>query len=98
MDMAKPLKTKINITNHETVYSFRMYLIYLYSVGKSSTPMQNIRPTPVLEKASNIEDSTRFSIEDVIKYKRAAETPDPTKFSTRQKNSSFIILNVIVKK
>lgn len=47
--------------------------------------MQNIRPTPVLEKASNTEDNTRFSIEDVIKYKRAAETPAPTKLSTKKK-------------
>lgn len=39
---------------------------------------------PILENASNIEDNTRFSIEEVMKYSHAADIPDPKKLTTKQ--------------
>jgi len=45
--------------------------------------MQNTRPIPKLERASNIEDNTIFSNEDVIKYKQAEDKPDPKKLNTK---------------
>lgn len=54
---------------------------YLYSVGNSSTAIQYIKLIPALDKASNTADNTRFEYEDVIRYKQAAETPDPKKLT-----------------
>jgi len=45
--------------------------------------MQYNKLIPILESASNIEDITRFSIDEVIKYNHAADTPDPKKLTTR---------------
>lgn len=39
----------------------------------------------MLESASNAEDNTRFSIEEVMKYKQAADKPDPKKLTTKNK-------------
>lgn len=80
IDTAMPLKWE-NITcfDHKNI---KLNKTYLYSVGNNSTAIQYIRLIPALEKDSNTEDNTRFSIEDVIKYKRAAETPDPKKLTT----------------
>lgn len=47
--------------------------------------MQYVKLIPILEKASNIEDNTIFSIEEVIKYNHAAEILDPKKLKTRWK-------------
>lgn len=58
---------------------------YLNSVGKSSTAIQYTRFIPILEKASNTDAITRFCIEDVMKYKNAADTPDSMKLDTRDK-------------
>lgn len=52
--------------------------------------MQYVRLIPILEKASNIEDNTIFSIEEVIKYNHAAEILDPKKLKTRQKKKNHI--------
>jgi len=56
--------------------------VYLYSVGNISTAMQYMRLMPTLERASNTDDRTRFSTEDVMKYKHAADKPDPIKLTT----------------
>lgn len=61
---------------------FQFKLVYLYSVGNSSTVMQYVKLIPILERASNIADITRFSIDDVIKYSQAADIPDPKKLTT----------------
>jgi len=45
--------------------------------------MQYVKLIPMLERASNIEDNTRFSVEEVIKYNQATDTPDPQKLTTR---------------
>jgi len=46
--------------------------------------MQNTRPIPKLERASNTEDNTIFSNEDVMKYKQAEDKPDPKKLNTKK--------------
>jgi len=46
--------------------------------------MQNTRPIPKLERASNTEDNTIFSNEDEMKYKQAADKPDPKKLNTKK--------------
>lgn len=56
--------------------------IYLYSVGNISTAIQYIRLMPALESASNTDDNMRFSIVEVMKYKQAADKPDPKKLTT----------------
>lgn len=38
---------------------------------------------PALESASNTADNIRFCVEDVMKYKKAAEIPEPTKLTTK---------------
>jgi len=60
-------------------------------VGNNSTAIQYIRLIPTLERASNTEDNTRFSSEDVMKYNKAADRPDPKKLTTR-KNKNPILL------
>lgn len=71
-----------------------IYPVYLYSVGNISTAMQYMRLMPTLERASNTDDRMRFSIEDVMKYKQAADMPDPRKLTTiliiETKNSKTI--------
>lgn len=68
--------------------------VHLYSVGNISTAMQYIRLIPTLERASNIDDRTRFSIEDVMKYKQAADMPDPKKLTTKwNKHLIMLIVN-----
>jgi len=59
-------------------------------VGNNSTAIQYIRLIPTLERASNTEDNTRFSSEDVMKYKQAADRPDPKKLTTRQYRSTIL--------
>lgn len=44
---------------------------------------------PILESASNVEDNTRFSVEEVMKYKQAADTPDPKKLTTKDKIKNY---------
>lgn len=47
--------------------------------------MQYIKLIPTLERASNTEDNMRFSTEEVMKYKHAADNPDPKKLTTKNK-------------
>jgi len=49
--------------------------------------MQNTRPIPILESASNTEDNTIFSNEDEMKYRQAAKNPDPKKLRTKEKHT-----------
>jgi len=46
--------------------------------------MQYNKLRPILERASYIEDNTRFSIDEVIKYNQAADIPEPKKLTTRK--------------
>lgn len=39
----------------------------------------------MLDKASNTDATTRFCVEDVIKYKNAADIPDNMKLDTRDR-------------
>lgn len=80
IDTAMPLKITQMYKLFRINYQFE---VYLYSVGNNSTAMQYIRLMPALESASNTADNIRFCVEDVMKYKKAAETPEPTKLTTK---------------
>jgi len=45
--------------------------------------MQYVKLLPILERASNIADNARFSIDDVMKYSQAADKPDPKKLAAK---------------
>jgi len=67
--------------------------IPLNSVGNISTAMQYMRLMPTLDSASNTDDRTRFSIEDVMKYNQAADTPDPKKLTTNKNLRPSLLTN-----
>lgn len=50
---------------------------------------------PALESASNTADNIRFCVEDIMKYKKAAEIPEPTKLTTKLKQKLIIIIPYI---
>jgi hypothetical protein len=62
-------------------------------MGNKSTAMQYTKPIPAPDRASNMQDNIRFSVDDVMKYNQAADTADPTKLTTvdRKKNIMLII-------
>lgn len=70
-------------------------MLYLYSVGNSSTAIQYIRLMPALERDSNTEDNMRFSVEEVMKYKQAADTPDPKKLTTVKTKFELLYNNTV---
>lgn len=93
IDVAMPLQAIQNKNNQQLMFSITvLWNVYLYSVGNNSTVMQYTKPIPAPARASNMQDNTRFSVDDVMKYSQAADTPDPRKLIAvdRTKNSDFI--------